>query len=98
MNVITIKTTNTESLISNSSDVLQVDSMCVDAYYIRSICLYEADNLEKGVQFLRQALQFAPDSPVILSLFRVGTRNLWLDYQEYKPINYAFPFFFYCRK
>jgi len=52
------------------TEVLQVDSMCVEAYYIRSVCLYEADNLDKGVQFLRQALQFAPDSPTILSLFR----------------------------
>lgn len=53
------------------TEVLQVDSKCVEAYYIRAVCLYEADNMDKGIQFLRQALQFAPDSSTILSLFRV---------------------------
>jgi len=52
------------------TEVLQLDSYCVEAYYIRSICLYAADNLDKGIQFLKQALQFAPDSTLILSLFR----------------------------
>jgi len=52
------------------TEVLQTDSMCVEGYYVRAVCFFGQDNLEKSVQFLKQALQFAPDNSICLSLFR----------------------------
>jgi len=52
------------------TEALQSDSKSVEAIYMYSVCLYQADTLERAVQFLRQSLQLAPDNPDCLSLYR----------------------------
>ena len=41
--------------------VMKVDSNSADAIYVRGLCLYYSDNLEKALQHFQQALQLDPD-------------------------------------
>lgn len=44
-----------------SSDILRMDSTNADALYVRGLCLYYEDCIDKAVQFFVQALRMAPD-------------------------------------
>ncbi|KAH0626922.1 hypothetical protein JD844_002219 [Phrynosoma platyrhinos] len=46
---------------SVASDILRIDSTNADALYVRGLCLYYEDCIEKAVQFFIQALKMAPD-------------------------------------
>uniref|UniRef100_A0AAQ4R165 DnaJ (Hsp40) homolog, subfamily C, member 7 n=1 Tax=Gasterosteus aculeatus aculeatus TaxID=481459 RepID=A0AAQ4R165_GASAC len=46
---------------SVASDILRIDSTNADALYVRGLCLYYEDCIEKAVQFFVQALRMAPD-------------------------------------
>lgn len=46
---------------SLSSDILRLDSTNADALYVRGLCLYYEDCIDKAVQFFIQALRMAPD-------------------------------------
>lgn len=46
---------------SVASDILRLDSTNADALYVRGLCLYYEDCIEKAVQFFVQALRMAPD-------------------------------------
>ncbi|MGH0169543.1 UNVERIFIED_CONTAM: hypothetical protein FKN15_057096 [Acipenser sinensis] len=46
---------------SVASDILRMDSTNGDALYVRGLCLYYEDCIEKAVQFFVQALRMAPD-------------------------------------
>uniref|UniRef100_A0A3Q3B3Z7 DnaJ homolog subfamily C member 7 n=1 Tax=Kryptolebias marmoratus TaxID=37003 RepID=A0A3Q3B3Z7_KRYMA len=46
---------------SVASDILRMDSTNADALYVRGLCLYYEDCIEKAVQFFVQALKMAPD-------------------------------------
>lgn len=41
--------------------VMKVDSNSADAIYVRGLCLYYGDHLDKAVQHFQQALQLDPD-------------------------------------
>uniref|UniRef100_A0A4W4GLM0 DnaJ homolog subfamily C member 7 n=1 Tax=Electrophorus electricus TaxID=8005 RepID=A0A4W4GLM0_ELEEL len=43
------------------SDILRMDSTNADALYVRGLCLYYEDCIDKAVQFFIQALRMAPD-------------------------------------
>lgn len=43
------------------SDILRLDSTNADALYVRGLCLYYEDCIDKAVQFFVQALRMAPD-------------------------------------
>lgn len=43
------------------SDILRMDSTNGDALYVRGLCLYYEDCIDKAVQFFIQALRMAPD-------------------------------------
>lgn len=43
------------------SDILRIDSTNGDALYVRGLCLYYEDCIDKAVQFFIQALRMAPD-------------------------------------
>lgn len=51
-------------------EVLQNDVRCAEALYIRAMCLYLDDNLDKSIQFVRQGLQYAPDNSSFQNLFK----------------------------
>uniref|UniRef100_A0A8C5AUW7 DnaJ homolog subfamily C member 7-like n=1 Tax=Gadus morhua TaxID=8049 RepID=A0A8C5AUW7_GADMO len=46
---------------SVASDILRIDSTNADALYVRGLCLYYEDCIDKAVQFFVQALRMAPD-------------------------------------
>ncbi|XP_069490591.1 dnaJ homolog subfamily C member 7 isoform X2 [Ambystoma mexicanum] len=46
---------------SVASDILRMDATNADALYVRGLCLYYEDCIEKAVQFFVQALRMAPD-------------------------------------
>ncbi|XP_029430066.1 dnaJ homolog subfamily C member 7 isoform X2 [Rhinatrema bivittatum] len=46
---------------SVASDILRLDATNADALYVRGLCLYYEDCIEKAVQFFVQALKMAPD-------------------------------------
>ncbi|XP_064171178.1 dnaJ homolog subfamily C member 7-like isoform X1 [Anguilla rostrata] len=46
---------------SVASDILRMDSTNGDALYVRGLCLYYEDCIEKAVLFFTQALRMAPD-------------------------------------
>ncbi|XP_077590857.1 dnaJ homolog subfamily C member 7 [Stigmatopora nigra] len=46
---------------SVASDILRMDSTNADALYVRALCLYYEDCIDKAVQFFVQALRMAPD-------------------------------------
>ncbi|CAJ0950857.1 unnamed protein product [Ranitomeya imitator] len=46
---------------SVASDILRMDSTNADALYVRGLCLYYEDCIEKAVQFFVQALKMFPD-------------------------------------
>uniref|UniRef100_A0A672G6M5 DnaJ homolog subfamily C member 7 n=1 Tax=Salarias fasciatus TaxID=181472 RepID=A0A672G6M5_SALFA len=48
-------------LSSPRSDILRMDSTNADALYVRGLCLYYEDCIDKAVQFFVQALRMAPD-------------------------------------
>uniref|UniRef100_A0A8C4R5X6 DnaJ (Hsp40) homolog, subfamily C, member 7 n=1 Tax=Eptatretus burgeri TaxID=7764 RepID=A0A8C4R5X6_EPTBU len=46
---------------SVASDILRLDSTNADALYVRGLCLYYEDLIDKAVQYFVQALRMAPD-------------------------------------
>uniref|UniRef100_A0A8C6SZR1 DnaJ homolog subfamily C member 7 n=1 Tax=Neogobius melanostomus TaxID=47308 RepID=A0A8C6SZR1_9GOBI len=46
---------------SVASDILRMDATNADALYVRGLCLYYEDCIDKAVQFFIQALRMAPD-------------------------------------
>ncbi|CAF95830.1 unnamed protein product, partial [Tetraodon nigroviridis] len=46
---------------SVATDILRLDSTNADALYVRGLCLYYEDCIDKAVQFFIQALRMAPD-------------------------------------
>ena len=55
------------------SDILRQDSMCADAVYVRGLCLYYQDNVEKAFQHFKQVLVFAPDHTKAREIYKVLT-------------------------
>lgn len=55
------------------SDILRLDSTNADALYVRGLCLYYEDCIEKAVQFFVQALRMAPDHEKACVACRVST-------------------------
>ena len=52
---------HTSSVVSQYSGILLMDRRNVDAIYVRGMCLMKQGNVEKAVDFFRQALQLDPD-------------------------------------
>ena len=57
------------------TEVLQNDQKCAEAMYIRALCLYLEDNWDKALQFVKQGLQYEPDSSKMQGLFK-GLRRV----------------------
>ena len=58
-----------------SSDLLRFDSMNADAIYVRGLCLYYQDNVDKAFQHFQQVLRFAPDHTKARNIYRVRADN-----------------------
>jgi len=66
----TIKTSRAECLAflgrygeasETANSVLQIDNLNADAIYVRGLCLYYEDNVDKAFSHFTQVLRFAPD-------------------------------------
>jgi len=57
-----------------ANDVLQGDNMNCDALFVRGLCLYYADNLEKAYQHFQQVLRLSPDHTKARDCFRRAKR------------------------
>jgi DnaJ family protein C protein 7 len=54
-----------------ANDILQLgDSMNADAIYVRGLCLYYQDNLDKAFQHFQQVLRLAPDHHKAKEIYR----------------------------
>ncbi|XP_060138063.1 dnaJ homolog subfamily C member 7 [Zootoca vivipara] len=60
---------------SVASDILRIDSTNADALYVRGLCLYYEDCIEKAVQFFIQALKMAPDHEKACLACRVSMKG-----------------------
>lgn len=52
-----------------------MDSTNADALYVRGLCLYYEDCIEKAVQFFVQALRMAPDHEKACIACRVSSQH-----------------------
>ena len=63
------------------SDVLQrEDSMNSDAIYVRGICLYYQDSIDKAFQHFQQVLRLAPDHQKAKEVYRVCKDIWWVNH------------------
>jgi len=54
------------------SNILRLDSTCADGLYVRGLCLYYQDNMEKAFQHFQQVLRLAPDHAKARDVYRVS--------------------------
>merc|ERR1719328_279783 len=75
----TIKTSRAECLAflgryaeasEGANAVLQIDNMNADAIYVRGLCLYYEDNVERAFSHFTQVLRFAPDHVKAKEIYR----------------------------
>lgn len=59
-------------LCCSYSDTLHRESMNPDALYVRGMCLYYQDNIEKAFQHFQQVLRLAPDHQKAKDIYRVS--------------------------
>lgn len=57
--------------ISYFSNILHIEQN-VDALYVRAMCLYFQDNIDKAFAHFQQVLRLAPDHAKALELYKVG--------------------------
>lgn len=53
------------------SDVLIIDKQNVEAIYVRGMCLYYQDNIDKAFTHFQQVLRLAPDHGKALEIYKV---------------------------
>ena len=53
------------------SDMLQRDSLNADAIYVRGMCLYYNDSVDKAYQHFQQVLRLAPDHMKAKEIYKV---------------------------
>lgn len=49
-----------------------MDNMSADAIYVRGLCLYYEDNVERAFSHFTQVLRFAPDHAKAKVIFKVS--------------------------
>lgn len=58
-----------------ANDLLRQDSMCADAIYVRGLCLYYEDNVDKAFSHFQQVLRFAPDHQKAKDIYKVRVKS-----------------------
>ena len=59
--------------VSCFSDILQRENMNADAIYVRGMCLYYDDSIDKAFQHFQQVLRLAPDHQKAKTTYRVSS-------------------------
>ncbi len=55
-----------------ANDLLRQDSTCADAIYVRGLCLYYEDNVDKAFTHFQHVLKLAPDHAKARSIYKVS--------------------------
>ena len=80
----TIKTSRAECLAflgryaeasETANSVLQIENMNADAIYVRGLCLYYEDNVDRAFSHFTQVLRFAPDHKRAKEIYKVSGEN-----------------------
>lgn len=58
------------------SDALHIDKQNADAIYIRGMCLYFQDDVDRAFAHFQQVLRLAPDHAKALEIYKVGIRDV----------------------
>ena len=59
-----------------ANDMLRSDSMNADAMYVRGLCLYYEDFVDKAFTHFQQVLRLAPDHHLAKATYKVSIRKL----------------------
>lgn len=62
-----------------ANSVLQIDNMNVDAIYVRGLCLYYEDNVDRAFSHFTQVLRFAPDHVRAKEIYKVRGEEEYVD-------------------
>ena len=54
-----------------ANDILRQDKINADAIYIRGLCLYGNDDIDKALMHFQQALRLAPDHFKAMEAYKV---------------------------
>lgn len=65
------------------SDVLQRDNMNADALFVRGMCLYYQDSIEKAFQHFQQVLKLVPDHHKSKEVYKVSIYYLPFIHQGF---------------
>ena len=65
------------------SDILQRENMNADAIYVRGMCLYYDDSIDKAFQHFQQVLRLAPDHQKAKTTYRVSQKRLGTSFTSY---------------
>lgn len=55
-----------------ANDVVSSDQTNADAIYVRGLCLYYQDNLDRAFSHFQRVLKLAPDHAKALDVYKVG--------------------------
>ena len=59
-----------------ANDILRLDNINADAIYVRGLCLYNEDNVDKAFTHFQQVLRLAPDHTKAKAIYKVLLSNL----------------------
>ena len=54
-----------------ANDILRLDNINADAIYVRGLCLYNEDNVDKAFTHFQQVLRLAPDHVKAKEIYKV---------------------------
>ena len=55
-----------------ANDILRLDNINADAIYVRGLCLYNEDNVDKAFTHFQQVLRLAPDHTKAKEIYKVN--------------------------
>ena len=62
-----------------ANDMLRLDNMNADAIYVRGLCLYNEDNVDKAFTHFQQVLRLAPDHVKAKEIYKVLSHTSIID-------------------
>ena len=62
--------------------MLRLDNMNADAIYVRGLCLYNEDNVDKAFTHFQQVLRLAPDHVKAKEIYKVLSHSSIIDFSN----------------
>ena len=67
-----------------ANDMLRLDNMNADAIYVRGLCLYNEDNVDKAFTHFQQVLRLAPDHVKAKEIYKVLSHSSIINFSNLK--------------